>query len=38
MSRGEFGALGPDEDCWPQMASPVPSTNDEVFMNDTALM
>ncbi|GER41762.1 glycogen debranching enzyme [Striga asiatica] len=29
VSRGEYGALGPDEDCWPQMACIVPSTNDE---------
>ncbi|KAK6147467.1 hypothetical protein DH2020_018379 [Rehmannia glutinosa] len=25
----EYGALGPDKDCWPQMACLVPSTNDE---------
>ncbi|XP_042050903.1 isoamylase 1, chloroplastic-like isoform X2 [Salvia splendens] len=29
MSRGEYGALGLDDDCWPQMASPVPSIKDE---------
>ncbi|KAI3443448.1 hypothetical protein Pfo_000113 [Paulownia fortunei] len=29
VSRGEYGALGPDEECWPQMACLVPSTNDE---------
>ncbi|CAA0818723.1 Isoamylase 1- chloroplastic [Striga hermonthica] len=29
VSRGEYGALGPGEDCWPQMACVVPSTNDE---------
>lgn len=33
MSRGEYGALGLDDDCWPQMASPVPSIKDEVFVN-----
>lgn len=38
MSRGEYGALGPDENCWPQMACSVPSANDEVFMNDTDIM
>ncbi|KAL0397988.1 UNVERIFIED_CONTAM: Isoamylase 1, chloroplastic [Sesamum calycinum] len=30
VSRGEYGALGPDEECWPQMACVVPSINDEV--------
>ncbi|XP_042055406.1 isoamylase 1, chloroplastic-like [Salvia splendens] len=29
VSRGEYGALGLDDDCWPQMASPVPSIKDE---------
>ncbi|KAK4478940.1 hypothetical protein RD792_014447 [Penstemon davidsonii] len=29
VSRGEYGALGPGEDCWPQMAGLVPSTTDE---------
>ncbi|KAL6560935.1 Iron-sulfur assembly protein 1 [Orobanche hederae] len=29
LSRGEYGALGPDKDCWPQMACLVPSSNDE---------
>lgn len=29
VSRGEYGALGPDENCWPQMACSVPSANDE---------
>ncbi|KAK6139714.1 hypothetical protein DH2020_026545 [Rehmannia glutinosa] len=32
VSRGEYGALGPDKDCWPQMACLVPSTNDEFLM------
>ncbi|EPS64233.1 isoamylase isoform 1, partial [Genlisea aurea] len=27
--RGEYGALAPDGNCWPQMASMVPSTVDE---------
>ncbi|KAF5179404.1 Isoamylase, partial [Thalictrum thalictroides] len=30
VSRGEFGALGPEENCWPQMAGMVPSSRDEV--------
>lgn len=30
-SRGVFGALGPNGDCWPQMAGVVPLTNNEVF-------
>ncbi|KAL2458455.1 Isoamylase 1 [Forsythia ovata] len=29
VSRGEYGTLGPEEDCWPQMACAVPSDNDE---------
>ncbi|KAJ7973702.1 isoamylase 1, chloroplastic [Quillaja saponaria] len=29
ISRGEFGALGPDGNCWPQMAGMIPSSNDE---------
>lgn len=29
ISRGEFGALGPDANCWPQMAGMVPSDDDE---------
>ncbi|XP_059453275.1 isoamylase 1, chloroplastic [Corylus avellana] len=29
ISRGEFGALGPDGNCWPQMACMVPSFVDE---------
>ncbi|KAE8125963.1 hypothetical protein FH972_020723 [Carpinus fangiana] len=29
ISRGEFGALGPDGNCWPQMACMVPSFDDE---------
>ncbi|KAK4478923.1 hypothetical protein RD792_014430 [Penstemon davidsonii] len=29
VSRGEYGALGPGEDCWPQMAGLVPCTTDE---------
>ncbi|KAI9124532.1 hypothetical protein K1719_004454 [Acacia pycnantha] len=29
ISRGEFGALGPDGNCWPQMAGMVPSSDDE---------
>ncbi|KAL3644237.1 Iron-sulfur assembly protein 1 [Castilleja foliolosa] len=29
VSRGEYGVLGPDDDCWPQMACLVPSANDE---------
>lgn len=31
LSRGEYGALAPGEECWPQMACLVPSANDEVF-------
>lgn len=30
ISRGEFGVLGPDSNCWPQMAGMVPTVNDEV--------
>ncbi|PIA43914.1 hypothetical protein AQUCO_01800158v1 [Aquilegia coerulea] len=29
VSRGEFGALGPEENCWPQMAGMVPASSDE---------
>uniref|UniRef100_A0A2N9GCV4 Glycoside hydrolase family 13 N-terminal domain-containing protein n=1 Tax=Fagus sylvatica TaxID=28930 RepID=A0A2N9GCV4_FAGSY len=29
ISRGEFGAVGPDGNCWPQMACMVPSFDDE---------
>ncbi|XP_057417188.1 isoamylase 1, chloroplastic [Lotus japonicus] len=29
ISRGEFGSLGPDGNCWPQMAGMVPSNDDE---------
>ncbi|KAL2342619.1 hypothetical protein Fmac_003904 [Flemingia macrophylla] len=29
ISRGEFGALGPDGNCWPQMAGMVPQDDDE---------
>ncbi|XP_015955251.1 isoamylase 1, chloroplastic [Arachis duranensis] len=31
ISRGEFGALGPDGNCWPQMAGMVPSSDDNEF-------
>ncbi|EOY32085.1 Isoamylase 1 isoform 2 [Theobroma cacao] len=29
ISRGEFGALGPEDNCWPQMACMVPTSEDE---------
>ncbi|KAG6627799.1 hypothetical protein I3843_15G132000 [Carya illinoinensis] len=29
LSRGEFGALGTDGNCWPQMACMIPSFDDE---------
>ncbi|EYU25738.1 hypothetical protein ABFS82_10G072400 [Erythranthe guttata] len=29
VSRGEYGALGTGDECWPQMACLVPSTTDE---------
>ncbi|KAI3437262.1 Aamy domain-containing protein [Psidium guajava] len=29
ISRGEYGVLGPEDDCWPQMACMVPSDGDE---------
>ncbi|KAI4352719.1 hypothetical protein L6164_006941 [Bauhinia variegata] len=29
ISRGEFGALGPDGNCWPQMAGMIPSDDDK---------
>ncbi|PSS36372.1 Isoamylase like [Actinidia chinensis var. chinensis] len=29
LSREEFGVLGPEGECWPQMACMVPSANDE---------
>ncbi|KAF3437290.1 hypothetical protein FNV43_RR20043 [Rhamnella rubrinervis] len=29
IRRGEFGTLGPDGNCWPQMACTVPSLNDK---------
>lgn len=31
MRRGEFGTLGPDGNCWPQMACTVPSLVDKVI-------
>ncbi|MBA0819758.1 hypothetical protein Gohar_003763 [Gossypium harknessii] len=29
VSRGEFGALGPEDNCWPQMAGMVPTSEDQ---------
>lgn len=29
ISRGEYGVLGPEGNCWPQMACMLPSPNDE---------
>ncbi|KAM5553582.1 isoamylase 1, chloroplastic [Rosa sericea] len=29
IRRGEFGSLGPDGNCWPQMACTVPSSDDK---------
>ncbi|KAF8392784.1 hypothetical protein HHK36_021021 [Tetracentron sinense] len=29
ISRGEYGVLGPEGNCWPQMACMVPSSNNE---------
>lgn len=29
-SRGEFGVLGPGDDCWTQMACQIPSADEEV--------
>lgn len=29
-SRGEFGVLGPGDDCWTQMACQIPSADDDV--------
>ncbi|XP_044464642.1 isoamylase 1, chloroplastic [Mangifera indica] len=29
ISRGQFGVLGPDDNCWPQMACMVPNSEDE---------
>ncbi|XP_065847541.1 isoamylase 1, chloroplastic isoform X2 [Euphorbia lathyris] len=29
ISRGEYGVLGPDDDCWPQMAGMIPASQDE---------
>ncbi|XP_039051349.1 isoamylase 1, chloroplastic-like isoform X1 [Hibiscus syriacus] len=29
ISRGEFGALGPEDNCWPQMAGMVPTFEDQ---------
>lgn len=28
VSRGEFGVLGPDDDCWSQMAGIIPSADE----------
>lgn len=33
ISRGEYGVLGPEDDCWPQMACGIPSDKDEVPMH-----
>ncbi|KAE8653176.1 isoamylase 1, chloroplastic [Cucumis sativus] len=30
ISRGEFGALGPNDNCWPQMAGMVPTANEKI--------
>ncbi|KAI9181795.1 hypothetical protein LWI28_018671 [Acer negundo] len=32
ISRGQFGVLKPDENCWPQMACRIPSCEDEASM------
>ncbi|KDP34860.1 hypothetical protein JCGZ_09148 [Jatropha curcas] len=29
ISRGEFGVLGPDDNCWPQMAGMIPAARDK---------
>nr|AUZ20772.1 isoamylase 1 [Manihot esculenta] len=29
ISRGEFGVLGPDDNCWPQMAGMIPAAQDK---------
>ncbi|XP_047249466.1 isoamylase 1, chloroplastic-like isoform X2 [Capsicum annuum] len=29
VSRGEYGVLGPEDDCWPPMAGMVPSAPDQ---------
>ncbi|KAJ4709190.1 isoamylase 1, chloroplastic-like [Melia azedarach] len=29
ISRGQFGVLGPDDNCWPQMACMLPTSEDE---------
>ncbi|KAH0656998.1 hypothetical protein KY290_032995 [Solanum tuberosum] len=29
VSRGEYGVLGPEDDCWPPMAGMVPSASDQ---------
>ncbi|GMJ07178.1 hypothetical protein HRI_004387000 [Hibiscus trionum] len=31
ISRGEFGVLGPGDNCWPQMAGMVPTFEDQVL-------
>ncbi|MFS7960396.1 putative isoamylase [Helianthus anomalus] len=28
VSRGEFGVLGPDDDCWSQMTGRIPSPDE----------
>lgn len=32
ISRGEYGVLGPDGNCWPQMAGMIPLPNNEVLI------
>lgn len=38
ISRGEYGVLGPEDNCWPQMACTVPSNDDEVLVTAEILM
>ena len=31
ISKEDFGVLGPDDNCWPQMACMIPTSDDKVF-------
>ncbi|MFS7935062.1 putative isoamylase [Helianthus anomalus] len=37
VSRGEFGVLGPDDDCWSQMAGRIPSVDEFDWEGDLPL-
>ncbi|PHU11647.1 Isoamylase 1, chloroplastic [Capsicum chinense] len=38
VSRGEYGVLGPEDDCWPPMAGIVPSAPDQFYWEGDLLL